>query len=555
MKNRNLVFPVLLLLAVTLSCNLVDRIRSRGAGSGDFSKIAGNIPSYDPNAPLPSPGAAALRGLAVLEPRVAELERSVEAAERAAMKKSFDQVSARLSHGNSTEESSSLTLEQPPIDGGALGRSRMFGASFPLFAFWQGQGAAPAASLNAAMSITGVVSGWNDFFTPNVEAGASVSGGGKEKEADGSTSDNTLNLGRNTDGSTSFGIGIKSEAEKNGVTAKTDVHAQLNGQRCPNAEGQVSFTMTMRLGAETGGAGYMQELSAFIRAVVNDDAEVASSTMDLVQGTRQVKGDTQFYIESGVTLKFDGSNYTESNFRVIRHSQQATAENARPLSEGGLSAAQGIGETALAMAKQNWQEGGCTKIEAPSPGNVSPSSTTAIPVTVRHRFDGSEVPSKLDAALKGGKSVDPTSLAKTRGTLTYTAPSETGKSATLTLTATSRRSKATLDLTANTGGGSYRIVGGLDDWQTNSTVCDIMKPFTLTGGGITMQLSGGLSGTYTYTGPFNAQGTGTYTISLPDGSGKPGTMTGGGAGQVTGDRVYTGSGVEKYTLTPIEPCK
>jgi hypothetical protein len=110
--------------------------------------------------------------------------------------------------------------------------------------------------------------------------------------------------------------------------------------------------------------------------------------------------------------------------------------------------------------------------------------------------------------------------------------------------------------TASTGGGSYQIVGGLDDWQTNTKVCDIMKPFTLTGGGITMQLSGGLSGTYTYGGgPFNAQGRGTYIISLPDGLGKPGTMTGGGSGQVTGDKIYTGSGTEKYTLTPIAPCK
>jgi hypothetical protein len=107
-------------------------------------------------------------------------------------------------------------------------------------------------------------------------------------------------------------------------------------------------------------------------------------------------------------------------------------------------------------------------------------------------------------------------------------------------------------LNVNTGGASYQIVGGLDDWQTNTAVCDIMKPFTLTGGGFTMQLSGGLSGTYTYTGPFNAHGTGTYTISLPDGVGKPGSMTGGGAGSAAG---YTGSGTEKYTLTPIAPCK
>lgn len=98
----------------------------------------------------------------------------------------------------------------------------------------------------------------------------------------------------------------------------------------------------------------------------------------------------------------------------------------------------------------------------------------------------------------------------------------------------------------------YRIVGGLDDFQTNTAVCDIMKPFTLTGGGITLQASGGLRGTYTYSGIFNAQGTGTYTISVPQGLGKPGTMTGGGSGSTEG---YTGSGTEKYTLTPIEPCK
>jgi len=78
-----------------------------------------------------------------------------------------------------------------------------------------------------------------------------------------------------------------------------------------------------------------------------------------------------------------------------------------------------------------------------------------------------------------------------------------------------------------------------------------MKPFTMTGGGFTMKLSGGLSGTYDYSGPSNAHGTGTYTITLPDGLGKPGTMTGSGEGSAEG---YSNSGTEKYTLTPIEPC-
>ncbi|MCC6327161.1 MAG: hypothetical protein IT174_01510, partial [Acidobacteria bacterium] len=108
-------------------------------------------------------------------------------------------------------------------------------------------------------------------------------------------------------------------------------------------------------------------------------------------------------------------------------------------------------------------------------------------------------------------------------------------------------------LTASTGGrDSYHIVGGLDDFQTSTDVCDIMKPFTLTGGGFTNNFSGGISGSYNFTGPFQSEGSGTYTISLPDGPGKPGTMTGQGSGSVLGK--YTGTGTEKYTLTPIEPC-
>ncbi len=101
---------------------------------------------------------------------------------------------------------------------------------------------------------------------------------------------------------------------------------------------------------------------------------------------------------------------------------------------------------------------------------------------------------------------------------------------------------------------AFQIVGGLDDWKTSTKVCDILQPFELTGGGFSMKLSGGLAGTYSYTGPYSANGTGTYTISLPGGLDKPGTMTGTGDGTITGDRVYSGRGTEKYTLTPIEPC-
>jgi len=289
-------------------------------------------------------------------------------------------------------------------------------------------------------------------------------------------------------------------------------------------------------------------------ATVGDDANVAAADFDLRQATRSTAGGREIYVDTSQSGQIKGDKYSNTKFgdvKINRTSSKVTSGD-QPLSDDGLTAAYYLAIGALESAKERWQSGGCVEIEASSPGTVAPSSNTSIPVKVRHKFGGSEVPSKLEAALTGGKSVDPTTLARTSGTLTYTAPGETGKSATIKLTATSRRGRATLDLTASTGGGSYQIAGGLDDWQTNSTVCDIMKPFTLTGGGITMQLSGGLSGTYTYTGPFHAQGTGTYTISLPDGPGKPGTMTGGGAGSAEG---FTNTGIEKYTLTPLEPCK
>jgi hypothetical protein len=98
---------------------------------------------------------------------------------------------------------------------------------------------------------------------------------------------------------------------------------------------------------------------------------------------------------------------------------------------------------------------------------------------------------------------------------------------------------------------AFQIVGGLDDWQTSTKVCDILQPFKLTAGGFVMNLSGGMAGTYTYTGPYNSQGSGTYKISLPDGLDKPGTMIGTGEGSAEG---YSNSGTERYTLTPIPPC-
>lgn len=555
MKNMKSVLAVILLLVVSLSCKLLNRGDSGGLSESAFSKLAASLPIYDPNAPPPSPGAAALRQLAILEPSAATLENKVEAVERAALKSLVAGLRAERPNSSGTTQATltSERFEQKPAPVVALSSSA--GPSSPTTAlfFLQVKPEPGAASVHDAALIGGLISGLGGIF-----ANSLTEKGGIKKDVtetkDGVTTTMNVELSKGRDDTNTFGFGIKTEGTTDGVAFKAEVDGKVDGQRCPNAEGQVSFTVKIKLGAQFGETAYTQELTAFVRAVVNDEAKISRQTIEVTQATRQAKAGRQVYVETGQTFSSEDGSDSASNFREIRVSQQATASD-QHLSDNGLSAAYGAGATALLIAQERWRSGGCTSIVASSPGTVQPGSATEIPVMVRQKFDGSEVPSKLEASLSGGQSVAPTTLARTAGTLRYTAPSEAGKSATIKLIATSRRGRATLDLNANTGGSSYQIVGGLDDWQTNTAVCDIMKPFTLTGGGITMQVSGGLSGTYSYTGPFNANGTGTYTISLPEGVGKPGTMIGGGEGQVTGDRVYTGSGIEKYTLTPIAPCK
>ena len=186
-----------------------------------------------------------------------------------------------------------------------------------------------------------------------------------------------------------------------------------------------------------------------------------------------------------MTYKF-GPNYSEgkaSNGRGIRNSQNATQDDVNNLDGPGSQAALDLGVSSLASAQNAWQSGKCVKIEAPSPGKVEPGSTTPIPVKVVSIFDGADAPSKLTAALTGGASVDPTTLAKTPGTLTYTAPDEKGKSATILLTATSKRGKATLQLNANTGEKkkTYHVIEtpGIGIGWSGDCIDDLSKPFTV----------------------------------------------------------------------------
>ena len=141
-------------------------------------------------------------------------------------------------------------------------------------------------------------------------------------------------------------------------------------------------------------------------------------------------------------------------------------------------------------------------------------------------------------------------------TFTYTAPGEPGAKASVALEARSKRgvAKASLEF-ATKGNYAYSFTGGLQGFQVVGVkVCDVRQPFQLEMPGVaTAAFSGGytLSGSYTATGMFNAKYTGTYTITLPDGPGKPGTMSAPSSGSTAGN---AGSGTLAYKLTALASC-
>ena len=556
MKRTKQLLPALaILLCVTLSCSF---LKSR-TGTSPYGISGENelpVGSVDPNATFPALSTDAINALIIESPELAKHRDKILELERAA-------INGLLANERIKTQAKTVGARVSPYstigpETGHKSKDSFVGSIGLVPAAYAADDAPSVPDMGGIeFFLAGYQAG---FLTPDFEkARAEDRGKSKpvETKDDNGTVLATQTLSVNSDGTVSNEITTSINMPLLGLNANSRV--KITGNQCPSADGKVDLTIEFGTNGRAGSSGsviYDKTLSGKVMAAVNDDAELASFDFDIKQATRSTAGGRQVFVETSQAVRSAKGTYSGMDFgdpKIVRASSQATDEDATQSNKGLLHAfllAQGI----LESAKGRWQGGGCVKIVAASPGSVDINSRSQIPVKVISKVDSTEVPSKLEAKLTGGTSVEPAVIPKTSGTLTYVAPSEAGKTATISLTATSRQGKATLDLTASTGANSYHIVGGLDDFQTSADVCDITKPFTLTGGGFTLQFSGGMEGTYTYNGPYNAKGDGTYKISLPEGPGKPGNMVGGGAGQITGDRVYTGSGVEKYTLTPIPPC-
>jgi hypothetical protein len=212
----------------------------------------------------------------------------------------------------------------------------------------------------------------------------------------------------------------------------------------------------------------------------------------------------------------------------------------------------------IEAAQKAWQSGRCVELKVtPSAGpkDLDPGAVVDVLAEPRSKVDGAPTGGTVTATLvAGGQGVEPNgSPVPADANSTYTAPDEPKKSGTVRYESRSKRGVGKAEVTFETAGAAaYLVVGGLEDWVVNMVVCDIMGPFTLTSPGIGVaEFSGGLSGTYFAQGVFNFTYEGTYQITLSNGIGSPGSMDATSGGQIKG---RAGSGTEKYTLTPAEPC-
>lgn len=336
-----------------------------------------------------------------------------------------------------------------------------------------------------------------------------------------------------------------------------DFKAQAVVHPCPKADGTFDIQLKLDVKTAKNGAGTNATIDVDIKGTVDDNAElVGYDSVNRTQWADFAGGKGQFL---DMTIGSSGGKLT--SFTTNRTGGTVTKSMTMIASLMALMFESLIAERYVEAAKKAWQSGRCVDLKlsaAPGPKGMKPSSTAKVLAEPRSKVDGAAVGGTVTATLSsGGADVAPSATkVAADATFTYTAPSEKNKNGTIAAESRSKRGVGKRSITLDTAvPAAFHIVGGLDDFQADQDVCDVLAPFTLTGGGFTLSFSGGLTGTYTYTGPFAAQGNGTYEIRLADDPTKPGTMVGGGEGSVdTPDGRFSNAGTERYTLTPIDPC-
>lgn len=404
--------------------------------------------------------------------------------------------------------------------------------------------ASPDAPSGGAVALIGLFMGYMALATFSKVAveGSNKIAPGEDSYHEG----NGMVLGADLE---TVGMEIKFNGDQDGVHVEFVASAVLHP--CPAADGTFALEATIDIKASKDGAGQNATMELKVDGTVDDNAEIASKNVENhTQWSDYGGGKGQF-----MDFTYGGENGVEQ-FAVNRTGGTVTDDFVKlSVTMSGLIGML-ITSQMIDAAKQGWQSGRCVELKVtPSagPDGLSPSEVVDVLAEPRSRIDGSPTGGNVTATLSaGGASVEPNgSPIPADANSTYTAPDEMDKTGTVAYESRSRRGVGKASITFSTSKpAAYQVVGGLQDWQVNQVVCDVMKPFTLESPGIgTAEFSGGLSGSYSVSGIFNMHYEGTYLITLENGPGTPGSMVATSGGSVADQ---AGEGSENYALTPTK---
>jgi hypothetical protein len=365
--------------------------------------------------------------------------------------------------------------------------------------------------VSTSITATASNNGWNGTATVGVTAGAGAAEFSHEQEF----------------------------VSDDGNTVRSKVSAKASGDICPDTSGVLTFRVEGRIEFEGSiDATTMRarhEFTADVTVQFDDSAEVADTQIDLnVQSDRTDAAGRNAFVDvsqavrvtnlSGPTPSIDAGEVT-----VNRASQSVTssprAEDAEMFADG-RQAAMDVINGVLAERRSNVRDGGCVSVVATAPDSVAPGAEVTIDVATRHVTEGVDLDEPVDATLSGEASIAPTRLDTTPNTITYTAGTEPGSSATIDLVSTSRRGIGQASVTIGVS-NRFRVDAPAGALLIQGGVCSFDAPVRMT---VTGEINGELI--FTPTGPDG----GTYAGSAPVG---PGTINWSGTYTVTGAGTAT----------------
>jgi hypothetical protein len=363
------------------------------------------------------------------------------------------------------------------------------------------------------------------------------------------------------------------EVNEHGLNGK--VKLKIKMPACPDPQGKVTVDIDvdsqMSVSGKPGTGGSVRSQFKYER-YLDDDAHLMDSGDGMASNLRiQMGGAENFQNQSvDITTGYERGgkpvfdNHGEQGFSIFRPEE---VEHTKKLLQGAETLQTLIAEVmlrGLGSGGSPWESGRCIDLKVTSnPAKrkgVKPNTAFDLEAIPRAKADGAPAGGSVTATLSGGASLQPASgKVPADAKYQYAGPDKKDEEASVAFESRSKRGvgKATLEFDTKAS-RAYTAAGGLDDFHGTGTICDLGKPFTISGGGntVTFTPSGEQGGSYSYKGNMGGigvYGNGTYTASADENGG---SITGTGNGCVkTPMGTHCNGGTEQYTLTPIAPCE